>query len=183
MKSIDDDILLLKLIRNGDETAFKRIFYKYIDSIERFIMCYIHDREKAQELALDLFIYIWEKRETLQIQLTLKAYLFQSAKNKAYTFLHKNENLNYIDDLNLLDQSVEAYPFLEMEELSRLIEEAVSLLPEKCKKIFEKSRVDNLTNKEIAYSLDISEKTVENQITIALKKIKKHLGEAYSYLW
>ncbi len=70
--------------------------------------------------------------------------------------------------------------FLEIKELSVLIEEAVSLLPDRCRQIFLKSRIELLSNKEIVEQMHISEKTVENQITIALKKIRKFLNEKYS---
>jgi RNA polymerase sigma-70 factor (ECF subfamily) len=72
---------------------------------------------------------------------------------------------------------------VEFDELTRLVEEAVSLLPEKCREIFSRSRDKNLTNREIAEELGISVKTVEGQITIALKKIKAFLGDKYAYLW
>lgn len=178
-----DDILLLKLIKRGDQIAFQHLFYEYVDSLERFIMYYIHDREKAQELVLDIFTYVWEHRETLEIRLTMKAYLFQSAKNKAFTYIRDKKSSYYIEDMSFSDAGKNDDYQVELDELNRLIQEAVTLLPAKCKEIFKKSREDNLTNKEIANSLNISEKTVEGQITIALKKIKAFLGDSYSYLW
>lgn len=178
-----DDILLLKLIKRGDQIAFQHLFYEYVDSLERFIMYYIHDREKAQELVLDIFTYVWEHRETLEIRLTMKAYLFQSAKNKAFTYIRDKKTSFYIEDMSFSDAGKNDDYQVELDELNRLIQEAVTLLPAKCKEIFKKSREDNLTNKEIANSLNISEKTVEGQITIALKKIKAFLGDSYSYLW
>ena len=72
---------------------------------------------------------------------------------------------------------------LETEELYRLIHEAILALPEKCRRVFVLSRQESLTNQEIAQKLDISVKTVEGQITTALKKIRKFLGDQYSYLW
>lgn len=178
-----DDILLLKLIKCGDQIAFQHLFYEYVDSLERFIMYYIHDREKAQELVLDIFTYVWEHRETLEIRLTMKAYLFQSAKNKAFTYIRDKKSSFYIEDMSFSDTGKNDDYQVELDELNRLIQEAVTLLPAKCKEIFKKSREENLTNKEIANSLNISEKTVEGQITIALKKIKAFLGDSYSYLW
>ena len=146
-------------------------------------MYYIHDREKSQELVLDIFTYIWEHRETFEIRLTLKAYLFQSAKNKALSYIRDKKDVVYIDDISNLEfREVENHK-LEMEELQALIQEAVSLLPSKCKEIYKKSREDNLSNKEIATLFNISEKTVEGQITIALKKIRAFLGNSYYYLW
>ena len=179
----NDDILLLNLIKQDDEVAFKHLFYKYIDTLERFVFSYVNEREQAQEIVLDLFTYIWEHRSTLQIKLTLKAYLFQSAKNRSLNFLRDRETHLFMDDLQLADSSDNSSWSIETEELHQLIAEAVSLLPEKCREIFEKSREENLTNKQIAATMNISEKTVENQITIALRKIKAFLGDKYAYLW
>lgn len=183
MSSNNDDILLLKLIKQGDQIAFKHLFYQYMDSLERFVTYYIHDREKSQELVLDIFTYIWENRERFEIKLTLKAYLFQAARNKAFTYIRDKKVPVYLDDVCPQEVGEDYNSELEVEELHRLIEEAVCLLPEKCREIFRKSREENLTNKEIAKELHISEKTVEGQITIALKKIRTYLGDSYSYLW
>ena len=179
----NDDILLLKLIKQGDQIAFKHLFYQYVDSLERFVTYYIHDREKAQELVLDIFVYIWENRVQFEIKLTFKAYLFQAARNKAFTFIRDKKIPVYLEEMHGVEVGQDYNSELEVQELYRLIQEAVSLLPEKCRAIFSKSREENLSNKEIAEQLHISEKTVEGQITIALKKIRVYLGDAYSYLW
>lgn len=178
-----DDILLLKLIKQNDELAFKHLFYQYVDSLVRFVMCYVHDRSVAEEIVSDIFIYIWEHRATFSLKLTFKAYLFQSAKNKSFTYLRDRQLQPVLSGIYPSDLGYEDTNFVEMEELSQLIEEAVTLLPEKCREIFLKSRVENQTNKDIAAGLGISEKTVENQITIALKKIRAFLGDSYFYLW
>lgn len=178
-----DEILLLKLIKQGDQLAFRHLFYQYVDALERFSIYYINDREKAQELVLDVFTYIWEHRERFEIKLTIKAYLFQAVKNKSFTYIRDKKPTVFLDDVYLNEVGHEESIGIEMDELSRLIEEAVSLLPAKCLEIFRKSREENLTNKEIAKELNISEKTVEGQITIALKKIKTFLGDSYAYLW
>lgn len=135
-----------------------------------------------EELAMDIFIYLWENRETFQIQLSLKAYLFQAAKNKCLNELRKKKETVGLDgvEVSTINTSVST---LETEELYRLIQEAVFSLPDKCRNIFLLSRRENLTNQEIARRLNISVKTVEGQITTALKKIKKFLGDQYSYLW
>ncbi len=183
MASNNDDILLLKLIKQGDELAFKHLFYQYVDSLERFVMYYIHDREKSQDFVLDIFTYIWENRKDFEIKLTLKAYLFQAARNKAFTYIRDKKVPVYLEDVGMSEVSQDYNPDIEVQELHRLIQEAVNLLPEKCREIFKKSREESFTNKEIAEQLHISEKTVEGQITIALRKIRTHLGDSYSYLW
>lgn len=181
MNTNSDDILLLKLIKQGDQIAFRHLFYQYADSLERFITYYIHDREKSQDLVLDIFTYIWENRQNFEIKLTLKAYLFQEARNKSFTYIRDKKIPVYLEEMEGMEIVQNYDSELELQELHHLIEEAVSLLPDKCREIFRKSREENLTNKEIAGQLHISEKTVEGQITIALKKIRIHLGD--SYLW
>lgn len=181
MNTNSDDILLLKLIKQGDQIAFRHLFYQYADSLERFITYYIHDREKSQDLVLDIFTYIWENRQNFEIKLTLKANLFQAARNKSFTYIRDKKIPVYLEEMEGMEIVQNYDSELELQELHHLIEEAVSLLPDKCREIFRKSREENLTNKEIAGQLHISEKTVEGQITIALKKIRIHLGD--SYLW
>jgi len=183
MNTNSDDILLLKLIKQGDQIAFRHLFYQYADSLERFITYYIHDREKSQDLVLDIFTYIWENRQNFEIKLTLKAYLFQAVRNKSFTYIRDKKIPVYLEEMEGMEIVQNYDSELELQELHHLIEEAVSLLPDKCREIFRKSREENLTNKEIAGQLHISEKTVEGQITIALKKIRIHLGDSYSYLW
>ncbi len=182
MNEENEEIVWLHLIREGDQLAFKRIFYRYVDALVRFVSFYIHDKARAEELVLDIFTYIWENRQTFEIRLTWKAYLFQAAKNKVYTYIRDKKDAFYIEELSTLEIS-QSDSDIEMEELHGLIREAVSLLPPKCKEIFRKSRDELLTNKEIASQLHISEKTVEGQITIALKKIRTYLGDMYAYLW
>ena len=180
--NITNDISLLRQIREGNEDAFKSLFETYFTSLCRFIYLHLDDKNVAEELAMDIFIYLWENRETFQIQLSLKAYLFQAAKNKCLNELRKKKETVGLDgvEVSTINTSVST---LETEELYRLIQEAVFSLPDKCRNIFLLSRSENLTNQEIARRLNISVKTVEGQITTALKKIKKFLGDQYSYLW
>ena len=177
--NITNDISLLRQIREGNEDAFKSLFETYFTPLCRFIYLHLDDKNVAEELAMDIFIYLWENRETFQIQLSLKAYLFQAAKNKCLNELRKKKETVGLDgvEVSTINTSVSA---LETEELYRLIQEAV---PEKCRYIFLLCRWENLTYQEIARKLNISVKTVEGQITKALKKIKKFLGDQYSYLW
>lgn len=174
--------IILRQIREGNEDAFKSLFETYFTPLCRFIYLHLDDKNVAEELAMDIFIYLWENRETFQIQLSLKAYLFQAAKNKCLNELRKKKETVGLDgvEVSTINTSVSA---LETEELYRLIQEAVFSLPDKCRNIFLLSRRENLTNQEIARKLNISVKTVEGQITKALKKIKKFLGDQYSYLW
>lgn len=183
MKGSFDDILLLKLIREGDKSAFKYLFETYFTSLCRFMYIYVPDKAVVEELALDIFLYVWENRETLQIKLSFKAYLFQSAYNRCLNVQRQRKEVCSLDEYTEGVADTHEMLRLEKEDLQRLIREAVLALPDKCKKIFYLSRHENLSNKEIAEKLNISVKTVEAQITKALKRIKDFLGESYYYLF
>lgn len=177
-----DDILLLKLIQSGDEQAFKYLFDTYFVSLCRYMHLYLDDRQEVEELVLDLFMYVWEHREHINIHLSLKAYLFQAARNKCLNCLRDRKQTLSLDEVGdvFKDETASA---LEVEELNRLIAEAILSLPDKCRNVFRKSREENLTNQEIADEMQISVKTVEAQITKALKRIKGFLDEQYFYLF
>ena len=182
MSDKDDDIILLNLIREGDKLAFRHLFETYFTPLCRFMHLYVRETNIVEELALDIFTYVWENRTTLQIQLSLKAYLFQAARNRCLNMLRqKNITVRLEDaDMDFAETNVMS---LETDELYQLIQEAVLALPDRCREVFQLSRNENRTNQEIAAQLNISIKTVEAQITKALKRIKDFLGDSYSFLW
>lgn len=182
MKKDIDDIFLLQRIIEDDQTAFKYLFETYFTSIYRFLFLSVKDREAVEEIALDVFTAFWEKRKTIEIKISIKAYLFQSARNRMLNYI-RDEQRTITTACNDSGELFEETNYLEIKELETLIEEAICSLPEKGRDIFRKSRVENLTNKEIAAQLQISTKGVEAQITRALKHIRQYLGTRYTYLW
>lgn len=182
MKKNTDDIFLLRQIKEDNEAAFRFLFEMYFTPICRFIFLYIKDKSIVEEISLDVFTAFWEKRKAIEIQLSLKAYLFQSARNRAINYIRDNRRSISAIGENFIEIS-EENNLIEVQELEKLIEEAVCALPQKCQEVFRKSRIDSLTNKEIASQLDITTKTVEAQITKALKHIKQHLSKSYNYLF
>ncbi len=179
-----DDIFLLRLIKSGDRQAFKYLFDTYFSSLCRYMFLYLENTQEAEEIAIDIFMYIWENREKVEIRLTFKAYLFQAARNRCLNVLRDRKTTLSLDDIpgNETPQ-IDISASLEAEELSRLITEAIISLPEKCREVFLKSRTENLTNQEIADRMQLSIKTVEAQITKAMKRIREFLGEQYYYLF
>lgn len=181
---IMDDIFLLQLIKNSDKQAFKYIFDTYFAALCRFMYLYLGSTQEAEDIASDIFASLWENREKLEIRITFKAYLFQSAKNRCLNALRDRKTTLSLEDINGQETPLENITdSLETEDLNFLIQEAILSLPDKCREVFLKSRTKNLTNQEIAASMDISIKTVEAQITKALKQIRKFLGEQYYYLF
>lgn len=179
-----DDMFLLQLIKNGDKQAFKYVFDTYFTALCRFMYLYLGDTQEAEDIASDIFASVWENRKKLEIRLTFKAYLFQAAKNRCLNVIRDRKATVSLDDINGQDTpQVSITDSLETEELNNLIQEAILSLPEKCREVFLQSRTKNLTNQEIAESMDISVKTVEAQITKTLKQIRKFLGTQYQYLF
>ena len=178
----EDNILILRLIKEGDRLAFRHLFETWFTPLCRFMHLYISEKTVVEELALDLFMHIWENRQTLQIQVSLKSYLFLAARNRCLIELRKQKNTVSLDEISgeIIDAGVYS---LEETELHNLIQEAVLALPDKCREVFDLSRNESLSNREIADRMNISVKTVEAQITKALKRIKNFLGEAYFYFF
>ena len=169
MDDLIDDLFILRLIRAGDRLAFKHLFELYFAPLCRFVHLYIKKPEAAEDIVLD-------------IQVTIKAYLFQSARNRALNYLRDNEHFVPTNDFSSLER-FENDDTLETRELQRLIQEAILSLPPKCQDIFNKSRMENLSNKDIADQMNIGVKAVEGHISRALKHIRAYLGDAYHYLW
>ncbi len=179
-----NDILLLKLLQTGDKQAFKFLFDTYFESLCRYMFFYLKDKQDAEEIAMDIFMYIWENCEKIEIKISLKAYLFQAARNRCLNALRdRKESYSLEENEQYEHLRTEICSTLEIDELNHLIEEAVLSLPEKCREVFIKSRHEQLSNQEIAEALQISVKTVEGQITKALKRIKEFLGDQYYYLF
>lgn len=181
--SATDDILLLQLIKQNDEKAFKHLFDTYFVSLCRFMSLYIRDKQEVEEIALTIFMNLWESRATLVLKISFKAYLFQAARNRCLNALRDEKATVPIEESEECISDLSADTSVEMEELNQLIEEAVCSLADKCRQVYRKSREEGKTNQEIADEMDISVKTVEAQITKALKHIKKFLGEQYAYMF
>lgn len=182
MDQLTDDILLVKQLQQGDEDAFKKIFDMYFVPLCRFANLYVPHPQEAEDIVMDLFVHIWEYRERFTIQLSIKAYLFQSVRNRMLNHLRNKPERISIEQLSG-EPAVLFETTLEMDELYHLVVDAVDSLPDKCREVFLLSREQQLTNKEIAEELGITIKTVEAQITKALRNIKKQLGNTYYFLF
>lgn len=180
----NEEIFILQRMIEGDENAFKYFFDTYYDNLCNFVNSYLRDETLAEDVVQNIFIYLWENRNSLPVNCSIKSYLYTASKNKSLNHLRDEKNKNRIVG-ELLTQSEfnsgeKADQFLEFEELRTVISSAIDVLPANCKTIYKLSRDEGLTNKEIAERLGISVKTVENQMTIAIRKIKDFL-QPYHY--
>lgn len=176
-----EEKLLFAKIKLGDEEAFNKIFDLYYNQLCFFANNFIHDFDLSRSLVQQIFVDVWIKREQLNIDFSPKSFLFQSVKNKALDHLkHRKVEANFV---SISLQNSEQQTFnnqLEEAELNNKINTAIQELPPKCREIFILCRFEELKYAEIAERLNISIKTVEMQMSIALKKLRKKLTEAES---
>ena len=178
-KNLDEE--LLEGLTQGDDTAFSEIFKKYSSHLYHAAYNLFRNKEACEDMVQELFIDLWEKRGNLQIR-SLKSYLYVSIKNRALMVIRSGKLT--IDDSVLLELCSKYYADQQIiaKELSELLDSSINKLPKKCQEIFKLSRESNLSNKEIAERLNISVKTVENQMTIALSRLKNSSKEFLAIL-
>lgn len=178
----DNDLLLFDSVKSGDLPSYEVIFKKYYKELHRFAFSYVRDPSIAEEMAQEVFLYMWEKRKKIEIQTTLKTYLYSAVKNKCLNYikleLPKQQSMADISEV-MLSVSSPRKDEGENEQLKRYIQKAIDALPKKCRRIFLLSRNAGMTYEEIAEELDLSKKTVENQMGIALKKLRESLETVY----
>lgn len=177
-----EDTQLMECLSNDNRLAFEYIFKTYYQDLCRFGVTYVKDIDIAEELVQQIFINIWERRYELSISTSMKSYLFTAVRNKSFNYIKLQLPKEYkkvdIDDAGFIDSNNKEEDIV-FEDLKVYVANAIDSLPAKCKVIFNLSRNSGLTYKEIAEELDISVKTVENQIGIALKKLREQLNPVW----
>lgn len=171
---------IVSAIRQGDERIFEDTFRKYYQSLCNYANSILKEMDEAEEVVQNLFLSIWEKRTDLEINVSLKSYLYRAVHNHC---LNRIKHLKIREEYqqyatNFYDSSYESVSQTVMtNELEQKIEEAIRKLPEQCRLIFRMSRFDELKYHEIAKQLELSPKTIENQIGKALKFLRLELAE------
>ncbi|HNX54706.1 MAG TPA: RNA polymerase sigma-70 factor [Prolixibacteraceae bacterium] len=174
-----EELFIVKKMIEGDIDSFKYFFDKYYNDLCNFVNIYLHDKVLAEEIVQDIFVYLWGNKENLRINTSVKAYLFTASKLKSLNHLRDTRNQKRIIDQLGKSAASDTIDFddslVDTEEFRKILDAAIEQLPPKCKKIFLLSKKEELSNKEIAEQLGISVKTVENQMTVALKKLREYL--------
>lgn len=178
------DIELVATLKTGDKTAFAEIYNRYWDKLFSIAGHKLDQLEDAEEVVQNIFISLWNRRETLEITSTLNSYLAVSVKYRVIKVLekqyHQRKYTNSLGKRQSLDDSTQEW--LEFTELKAQLEQLVKRLPDKCQLVYRMSRENGFSQKEIAGKLDISEKTVEAHLGKALKTIKSGLNTFISLL-
>ncbi|WP_455593445.1 RNA polymerase sigma-70 factor [Bacteroides sp.] len=172
------------------QDAFSGIYDAYFPKLLRFSQTYLIREEEAEHIVQDVFIYLWEHKEVISSLHNLNAYLFTLVRNRCIDYLRKEMNredrrgeLSEVEnkELQLKLYSLEMFDENRLSEadIEELLHQAINKLPDRCREVFIMSRLQNLRYKEIAEKLNISPNTVENQVAIAIRKLKEELKEYF----
>lgn len=176
--SNNSDFELIERLSNNDRKAFEEIFKSYYHELCGFCLKYVRVETTAEEIVQEIFINIWDRRAELSITVSIKAYLYTAVRNRSFNYLKlqlpKEQKKVEVDNIGIVESDTREDEMI-LDELKEQVRMAIDQLPTKCRIIFNLSRNSGLTYREIAEELDISVKTVENQIGLALKKLRERL--------
>lgn len=182
MENFNEKDILMRL-RNSDKDALKQIFDAFYPSLCHYASHFVGDHDQSEEVVQDLFVRIWEKREQMEISTSLRSYLFRSVRNQCINLImHEKVRQNHAQKIRdaLIEDTAEENYFLE-EERSKAIASAIAALPEKRREIFLLSRQEGLKYQEIANQLQISVKTVETQMGLALRFLREKCKRIFMF--
>jgi len=169
---------LVALLKQGDEAAFTEIYNRYWSKMLAISYNHIKDKSAAQEIVQELFVSVWNRRGAVEID-NLKNYLATAIKFLVFKQFERERRRRTIEDnINLQGNFNEEEEKIEARFLQEYINGQVEQLPEKCRMVFNYSRVENMTIPEIAKKMGISEKTVEGHLTKGLKTLKVNLKDS-----
>lgn len=166
-------------VSKGDEQAFEALFLHYFPRIKGFVSGILQNEEEAEDISQDIFVSMWQNRERLTNIENLNAYLFRIAKNTVFRHIERSllfkdyqrqqteHSLLFLTNNDSIEEEIYA------KELEYLISIAIEKMPSQRKRIYQMSRMEGLSNEEIAERLIISKRTVENHLTLALADIRK----------
>src|SRR5680860_1043579 len=180
----ENEDLLIRGLKNGEEGAYSHLVESYHHKLCVYASNLIHDDSAAEDIVQNVFVTIWKKRQILKDNFSIKNFLYRSVHNEFIDQYRKNRSVltlqkKYID---ALESIIEENQDFHLQKMMESVEDAIKKLPPKCKMIFVLSKKEGLTNLEISEHLNISIKTVENQITKAFNDLRGKLGEKYKAL-
>jgi RNA polymerase sigma-70 factor (ECF subfamily) len=175
----DNDLGLIGLITEGNKQAFEKVFTGWYGNLHSYALSVLRDEAIAEEVVQSVFCRIWEKREQLRVRVSLKAYLYGSVYHECLSWLRHEKTRKAYQSRVLRNgnqaMSENAAHKIELGELEKRIRSALEALPDQCRTIFLLSRYGELKYREIADVLGISVKTVESQMSKALKQLREKL--------
>ncbi len=173
------DIHILDTLKEQPEIALKVLYEQYYSYICSVVYKMTGDSSLAEDLAQEVFVEVWKRRASLDVNLSLRGYLRRVAVNKTLNHI-RSQKMNFEEEdavLQVPSNENSTQKVLEAEDLQKVINDSIDSLPDKCRVVFGLSRFEELSYKEISTELGISVKTVENQISKALKLVRKAVME------
>lgn len=173
----------LHSIRSGDEQVFEKLFKDQYPILCGYARKYLDDVDQAEEIVQEMFFNFWQKREKMEINISIEAYLFRSVRNSCLNYLKHlkiREEYRLATNHEIRKKEQEVHDNVVTLELQARIDQVIDQLPPERKKIFKMSRYEELKYKEIAEKLNLSIKTVEAQMGKALKYLRLHLSDYLS---
>ncbi|MCJ8212003.1 RNA polymerase sigma-70 factor [Mucilaginibacter sp. RS28] len=176
---------LMELLRQDSMGAFREIYLRYWKSLYKEAYKRLKDSESAEEVVQDIFTALWNRRQVISLSHGLEGYLYTSVGYRVIDRYRRNALQQRFREAMQVTQNEADYSTEQtilVKDLQLHIDQVIEKLPERCRSVYELSRVHHKTNKEIAKELAISEKTVENQLTKALKKLRLSLNHYISII-
>lgn len=174
------DQSITNLLTKRDVSAFEQVFKTHFKNLHAYAITLVGDETEAEEVVQQVFFKLWDRAETLNLSGSIAAYLYRAVHNESLNYL-KHQKVRSKHQLHVV-HSIKNYPEhsagrMMTKELESKFQSALNELPEQCRTIFQLSRFEELKYREIATRLDISVKTVENQMGKALKILRTKLVE------
>lgn len=163
-------------VKASDRDAFNSLFSMLWEPMYVYAASLVMNDSLAKDLVQEIWIDYWQRRESIEVD-NIKSYLFKAIRYKCYNALRDAKfNKTQIEAANSVYVASETELEEDVLELSKRIDVSVSTLPQRCQEVFRLSRIHNISNKEIAQQLNISHRSVENQISFALRRLRKDLS-------
>ncbi|WP_461534037.1 RNA polymerase sigma factor [Sinomicrobium sp.] len=175
--SLQNSVDLVKDLQSGDERAFEYLFNSLYDDLTYFILGFCNDVQTAEDIVQATFIRLWEKKESISFHTSLKSYMYSACYNQFVDHFRKNKNITsvaidlYQEILVSEDENQE-----HREAMQQKLKNAINTLPDKCKEIVILHKLKGYKYQEIAEMLNISKKTVENQLWKAYKILRSFIN-------
>lgn len=170
------DETLIHLVSASNEQAFQVLFHRYYKMCLASALNVLKEQDQAKDIVQDLFFWLWKNREDLDIKSSVPGYFKRATVNRCLNLLKKEQKFGDQQDWEEpINGQANPHELMEGEELQAFIAHALLQLPERCRLIFTLKRIEGYSVKEIAAQLEISPKTIENQITKALKHLRQEL--------
>jgi RNA polymerase sigma-70 factor, ECF subfamily len=183
----NSDAEMLNLIENDDLKAFEEFYFHFHPRLFAYARKFIEETELAKDIVQEVFAEFWERRNSLDIKSSLSGYLFRTVHNKCLNLISsqkvRNQYSSHVSaklktaEFMFYESGEHNYNSVFYTEIENIVKENVQGLPEACRQIFELSRFEGFDNQEIADKLQISVRTVENQVYKALKTLKEALRD------